>query len=307
MVTVSLQAWPTGDAAAWLDTARQAEHLGFDALTAPDHPGAVAAPFVALAAAAAVTTHLELGSYVTNAGVREPAHVAADVATLDVVSGGRARLGLGAGHTPAEWHAVGRARPDVAGRVARCIVVVGAVQKLLAGEEVSADGPVRLTGARLEAPRPVRQPVPLTIGTSNSALLRYAGAHADVVGLSGLGRTLPDGHQHDVRWSPAEVDAQVALVASGATGRDVPPTLEALVQQVTVTNDAGSVAAELAEEIGARPDDLLAVPYVLIGTEEEIVDAVREHRRRWGISRYVVRRDAMAAVGRLLPRLAALT
>ncbi|MCK6212251.1 LLM class flavin-dependent oxidoreductase [Georgenia sp. EYE_87] len=51
------------------------------------------------------------GSYVTNGGVREPQHIAADVATLDVVSGGRARLGLGAGHTPAEWRAVGRCSP----------------------------------------------------------------------------------------------------------------------------------------------------------------------------------------------------
>ncbi|WP_127128463.1 LLM class flavin-dependent oxidoreductase [Georgenia sp. SYP-B2076] len=305
MATVSLQAWPTGDAAAWFDTARRAEELGFDALTAPDHPGAVAAPFVALAAAAAVTTRLGLGSYVTNGGVREPAHIAADVATLDVVSGGRARLGLGAGHTPAEWRAVGRERPDVAGRVARCIAVVEGVRALLAGEEVTADGPVRLHGARLHAPRPVQR-IPLTIGTSNSALLRYAGAHADVVGLSGLGRTLPDGHQHAVRWTPAEVDAQASLVAEGAAGRDRPPALEALVQQVTVTDDAGAVAAELAERAGARAEDLLAVPYVLLGTEDEIVDAVREHRRRWGITRYVVRQEAMEAVGGLLPRLAAI-
>ncbi|MCM0677447.1 LLM class flavin-dependent oxidoreductase, partial [Micromonospora phytophila] len=100
MVTFSLQATPS-DAASWLDLARRAEAAGFDALLAADHPGAVTSPFVALAAAGAVTTTLNLGSYVSNAGVREPILLATDVATLDVVSGGRARLGLGAGHTPA--------------------------------------------------------------------------------------------------------------------------------------------------------------------------------------------------------------
>lgn len=101
MVSVSLQAQPV-DARSWLDVARRAETLGLDALLVPDHPGATVAPFVALGAAAAVTERIGLGSNVTNGGVRESIHIAADVATLDLVSGGRARLGLGAGHTPAE-------------------------------------------------------------------------------------------------------------------------------------------------------------------------------------------------------------
>jgi alkanesulfonate monooxygenase SsuD/methylene tetrahydromethanopterin reductase-like flavin-dependent oxidoreductase (luciferase family) len=109
MATFSLQAVP-GDAAEWLDTARRAEAGGFDTLLTADHPGSCAAPFVALAAAAAVTSRIRPGSYVSNAGVREPMLLAADVATLDVVSGGRAVLGLGAGHPPAA--ALGRcARP----------------------------------------------------------------------------------------------------------------------------------------------------------------------------------------------------
>ena len=96
---LSLQARPR-DARSWLQLAQRCEESGFDALLAADHPGSSASPFVALAAAAAVTSTLGLGSYVSNTGVREPVLLAADVATLDVVSDGRARLGLGAGHTP---------------------------------------------------------------------------------------------------------------------------------------------------------------------------------------------------------------
>ncbi|WBB67161.1 LLM class flavin-dependent oxidoreductase [Micromonospora sp. WMMD812] len=305
MVTFSLQASPA-DAAGWAALARRAESVGFDALFTADHPGVVTSPFVALAAAAAVTSTIGLGSYVSNAGVREPMLLAADVATLDLVSNGRARLGIGAGHTPAEWRAVGRERPDVAGRVRRCIAVAQATRALLDGEEVTVDtSDLVVHGARLEKPRPVQRRIPLTVGTANSRLLRWAGAYADVVGLAGLGRTLPDGYAHEVRWRAADIEAQLAEVAAGAEGRDAPPELEALVQKVVVTDDAEAAAAETAEDTGLTVAELLATPFVLIGTEDEIVAAVAAHRRRWGVTRYVVRRDALDSLGTFLPRLTA--
>ena len=125
----------------------------YDALLAADHPGTGASPFVALAAAATVTERLGLGSYVSHAGIREPLLLASDVATLDLVSNGRARLALGAGHTPAEWAMLGMERPDVAGRVRRFVAVAEACRALLAGETVTSTGPeLRVHQARLAAP-----------------------------------------------------------------------------------------------------------------------------------------------------------
>ena len=66
-------------------------------------------------------------------------------------------------------------------------------------------------------------------------MLRWAGAHADVVGLSGLGRTLPDGYAHEVRWREADIEAQLDRGRAGGPGRAEPPVLEALVQHVVVT------------------------------------------------------------------------
>jgi probable F420-dependent oxidoreductase len=296
MATFSLQVVPQ-DAAEWLDTARRAEAAGFDTLLIPDHPGSCASPFVALAAAAAVTTTIKLGSYVSNAGVREPILLAADVATLDVVSGGRAVLGLGAGHTPAEWAAIGRTRPDVRGRVDHCIAVAEATRRLLAGEDVTVETPtLRIRGARLAEPRPVQQRVPLIIGGNNHRLLGWAARHADVVGLSGLGRTLEDGHAHEVRWGLDVIDAQIETLGGAV--------LEALVQHVEITDDAATALADVAARTGLSVDELRQVPYVLVGTADEIVAAVREHRRRWGITRYAVRRPALDALGPLLPDLA---
>lgn len=76
------------------------EGAAFDGLYVSDHPGTGPAPFVALAAAVAVTERIQLGTCVLNAGVWDPVALASEVATLDVVSGGRAVLGVGAGHTP---------------------------------------------------------------------------------------------------------------------------------------------------------------------------------------------------------------
>ncbi|MFG1722403.1 LLM class flavin-dependent oxidoreductase [Micromonospora chalcea] len=304
MATFSVQAHPT-DAASWTELARTVEAAGFDALFAADHPGDCASPFVALAAAGAVTSTLGLGSYVSNAAVREPILLAADVATLDVVSGGRARLGLGAGHTPAEWRAVGRERPDVAGRVRRCVAVAEAVRALLAGETVTVDTEeLTAYAAHLKEPRPVQDRIPLTVGTANSALLRWAGAHADVVGLTGFGRTLSDGHRHEVRWRTDQIEAQLAHVAAGAAGRDTPPVLEALVQHVAVTDDAEADAAPLAAKLDLTVDELLATPFALVGTADEIVAAVAGHERRWGVTHFAVRAGAVAPLTPLLPRMA---
>ena len=294
MATFSLQALPA-NATEWLDTARRAEAAGFDTLYTADHPGSCASPYVALAAAAAVTSTIKLGAYVGNAGVREPILLASDVATLDVVSGGRSVLGLGAGHTPAEWAAVGRTRPDVTARIDRCIAVADATRRLLAGEEVTVDRPeLTVTAARLTEPRPVQDRVPLIIGGGNRRLLAWAREHADVIGLSGLGRTLPDGHAHSARWRLDQIDEQVSALA----GRQ----MEALVQHVEITGDAEAALADTARRTGLPVDELRQVPYLLVGTEDEIVASIREHERRWGITRYAVRRPALDALTDVLNR-----
>ena len=48
---------------------------------------------------------------------------------------------------------------------------------------------------------------------SDSRLLRWAGANADIVGLSGFGRTLEDGHRHEARWAGAQIGAGLLIVA----------------------------------------------------------------------------------------------
>jgi probable F420-dependent oxidoreductase len=299
---ISVQAALT-DREAWLDLARRVERDGFRALLSADHPGTSAAPFVALAAAAAVTERIELAPCVANAGLWDPMALAVEVATLDVVSGGRAVLAVGAGHTPQEWTRIGRGYPSAGARVDRLAEVLAATTALLSGDTVTVDGEhVRLDGAVLEAPRPVRTPVPVLVGGSGPRVLRLGGEHADVVGITGLGRTLPDGHQHEVAWSPGDLDRTLTTIRAAAEDADRPvPSIEALVQVVEITDDADAAVAALAAEVpSVSPADLLEAPYVWIGTVEEIRAKV-DRVAALGIDRFVVRAATLDAVTAIFP------
>jgi probable F420-dependent oxidoreductase len=271
------------DAASWRSLAARAETAGFAALLVADHPGLSASPFVALAAAASATSTITLGTYVLNTGVRDPVHVASDVATLDVVSGGRALLGLGAGHTPAEWEVSGLPYPSATTRVDELFRFVERVLVRLQDPEV--------------LPRPVQPRIPLLLGGGNRRLLEYAVAHADIVGLSGLGRTLADGHSHEVRWSTRDVDALAASVRGAAC-------VDVLVQHVEITGDREAATARFVAGVPSLAvEDLLSCPFVLIGTEDEIAAHVLASRERWGIDRFTVRANALDAISGVIDRL----
>lgn len=298
-VRVSVQGRPT-DGPAWQELARDVEARGFEALLVPDHPGSTVAPLVALAAAAAVTDRIRLGTYVINAGAWDPLPLANEVAALDVMSGGRALLGVGAGHTPTEWTAVGRAFPSARERVDRMIELVDATRALLAGDVVSHEGDAFALVDAVVQPRPVQHPIPLLIGGNGGRVLRYAATTADVVGITGLGDTQPDGHTHVVDWSPAGLERILDLVRGTAERAGRAPELDALVQHVEVTDDAAAAAAALAPHVaGATEDDLLRSPFVWIGTVDEIAAELRAHALDEGITRYTVRADTIGDVARI--------
>lgn len=294
-IEFALQAQPKS-LGQWRSLAAGSDAAGFGALVVPDHPGLTASPFVALGAAASVTSRIALGTAVLNCGLRHPIDVASDVATLEVVSDGRALLGLGAGHTPAEWTTRRQRYPSPPERVQRLVEMVETVPRLLAGEVVAFRGQhIHLEEASLEG-RGGRR-VPLLVGGSNRRLLQVAAERADIVELGGTGRTLPDGHFHETRWSEEATDRLVGIVRDAARGAGREPVLSALVQSVAITDDAeAAVAATLRAARDRVPadalpsvDETLRAPYALVGTIEEITVKLAELRARWGFSRYTVR------------------
>ena len=299
-IRFGVQAGLVSDAWDWLELVRKVESFGFDALYVADHPGVTPSPFAALTSAASVTSTLKLGTYVCNAGVRDPVMLASDAATVDVLSNGRLVLGLGAGHTPVEWTMHGRDYPSPVARVGRLAEMVEIVTRLLAGEVVTYDGQyVRTDSAYLLAPRPVQPKIPVLVGGNGKQLLRLTASCADVISLTGLGRTLEDGHRHTAVWSPQSIDERVALLHEVVGVRDV--VFDALVQHVEVTDDRVAAAERVARAVpGLTPAHVLAAPYALIGTVEQLVEELARHRERWGFASYVVRADVIDAIAPLL-------
>lgn len=176
----------------WPDLTRAivaAEEAGLDSLWCSDH---LLAPtgdlhdstfeaWSALAAAAALTSHISVGTLVNALGFRNVGLLAKLASTLDHISGGRAVLGLGAGWLEAEYVAHGMAFGPVGARIDALGEAIPLIRSLHAGEIVTYESPrYRLSAAR-QSPRPVRGRVPILIGgEGRHKTLRLVAQHADL-------------------------------------------------------------------------------------------------------------------------------
>jgi alkanesulfonate monooxygenase SsuD/methylene tetrahydromethanopterin reductase-like flavin-dependent oxidoreductase (luciferase family) len=186
-----------------------------------------------LAAVAAATTKLDLGVLATSVVYRNPALLAKMITTLDVLSGGRAILGIGAGHprTQAEAESYGYRFPPVGTRMEMLEHALEVIRPMT--------GPEPAGGAPPNWPRPLRAggiPV-LVAGSGEQRLLRIAARHADMINLS-----LPSGDS--LTRIPHKLD--VLRQHCATVGRDP--------AQVTVTYKATMAVAESPEQARAAWD-----------------------------------------------------
>jgi alkanesulfonate monooxygenase SsuD/methylene tetrahydromethanopterin reductase-like flavin-dependent oxidoreductase (luciferase family) len=120
--------------------ARRAEELGYHALVVPDHLLGRLSPIVAMASVAAATTVLRVSAFVMNNDLRHPAVVAADLASIDVLSGGRLDVAIGAGWNRPEYDAIGLRFDPPPVRRARLAESVAILKQIFAGEPFSFAG-----------------------------------------------------------------------------------------------------------------------------------------------------------------------
>ncbi len=302
----SLQAVEAGSRREWHELVRRVDDAGFDLLVTADHLGGCLSPLLPLATAAEVSDRLRLGVMVLNNDFHHPSLLARSAATLDLLSDGRVELGLGAGHARPEYDRAGLTFDPAGVRVARLEEAVIVLRRLLEGDTVTFTGAHhRLVEERCD-PRPIQPRVPLLVGGGGRRVHGVAARHADAVGFTGLGRTLEDGQRHDPSgFRPDQVDGDVAAVRTAAGGRSSPLERQVLVQAVVVTDDARGTAEQIstARLPSLSPEDVLATPYLMVGSVATLVDRLVEQRERWGFSHYTVRPDAL---GQLEPVIAAL-
>ncbi|MBL0887583.1 TIGR03621 family F420-dependent LLM class oxidoreductase [Myceligenerans indicum] len=264
-------------ATAWTDHARAVERLGYDTLVMPDNVSRGLAVFPALAAAAAATSRLRLGTYVLANDVRHPVMVAKESLALAALSDGRFELGLGAGRPAAQADnaMLGLPFDDGAVRVSRLAESIGLIRRLLDGETVTHDGEhYAVTGATVTADGAAARPVPLMIAAGAPRMLRLAGEVADTVALA----VPPDAAGED---AAAKVDR-----VRSAAGRHV----EANVNLMAV---GGQVPWFLRGRLDAEALAAAGSPAAVSGSPQEMADELRARRERWGLSYYLVSDELM--------------
>src|SRR5579859_1368637 len=173
-------------AAEWVDKAQRAESLGYATLVIPDNLQYTLAPLPALAMVAAATRTLRIGTYVLANDLRNPVLLAKDTATLDLLSGGRFELGLGAGRpdAAAENRMLGLPFDSGAVRVARLAESIGIVKTLLAGQRVSTSGAYYEIADAEVSPRGVQHArLPILVAGSGRQMLGLAAREADIIAI----------------------------------------------------------------------------------------------------------------------------
>ena len=268
--------------------AREAEAAGFDVVHSWDHVVDGWSPLAPLLAVALATERVRVCPLVLNNDFHHPVHLARELASIDHLSGGRLELGTGAGHSLPEYTAIGSPFDPPRVRKARLAEAVEILRRLLDGETVTCDGEhYRLDDVRTQ--RSMQEHLPFLVGVNGAAALTHAAQHADIVGLTMLGRTLPDGNRHAVRWESERLDSVVAHVREQAGAR-WPLELQVLVQVVEITDDRVAAAERLAASSeGLSVEDALATPFLALGTHDEIAEQYMAARARWGISYLTVR------------------
>jgi probable F420-dependent oxidoreductase len=276
---------PTG----WRELAHSIEDLGYATLHVSDHVRDGLAPLPALAVAAEATTTLRVGPLVLANDLRNPVVAAKELATLDVLSGGRLEWGMGAGWVPRDFEATDIPMDPGRERVARLVTSIARMQAWF------AEG----------APSPVQRPhPPLLVGGAQRGVLSLAAREADVVGIgpSLLARSIFGGPPE---CSPTEaLDRQVGWLEAAAPERIEVVERHVVAFPAVVTDDARGRAASVGETLDWTVDDVLSAPHVLIGSVDALCDALVERRERWGISYVTVQAAAARAFAPVVARLA---
>lgn len=268
----------------WREKARKAEDLGFDVFSVADHIRQTFQPLVALAVAAEATSRIRLGTMVLNNDFRHPILLAREAATLDVLSGGRLELGIGAGHSGDEYREAGITFDPAKVRVARLGEAVQVVKQLWAGGETSFHGEHYSIAKHTSFPAPLQQVIPLAIGGNGRGLLELAAREADIIGLTGFfpgedgrGRTFP-------HFTFDTIGDRIELLRRAAGPRFDEIELNVLVQGVE-TEKPRERAEEWAVGFpGFTADEVLRSPFVLFGGVDELVEKLFAYRERFGIS-----------------------
>jgi probable F420-dependent oxidoreductase len=275
----------------WLEHVRHVESLGFSTLFLPDHFSNQWDPTATMAATAAATQRLRVGTLVYDVDFRHPIVFAKQAATLHLLSGGRHEFGIGAGWMETDYQSAGIAYDSPGTRIQRLDEALQIIRAMWSESGTSFSGEhYQIRDVPQAAPLKNGERPPILIGGGGRRILRLAGRHADIVGIN------PSMHEGRITGetaadlAPERMQQKLDWVREGAeaAGRS-PDSIEfnALTFVVAITDDPSGIRGALAHGSGMSEEQIAACPLFLTGSAQEIRDRLEERREALGIS-YVV-------------------
>ena len=282
-----VQANGAASAAEWRDLARRAEAAGYDALTMPDHFTEQLAPVPALMAAADATERLRIGALVWDNDYKHPVVLAKELATMDVLSGGRLEIGIGAGWMQTDYDQAGIPYDPAPVRIDRMIEGIEVVRGCMAPGPFSFSGRHYTITGYDGLPKPLSRP-PLLVGGGGPRMLRYAAQEADIVGVNPVLTSGRIDASTISSMSAEEVDAKVAVVHEAAGDRLARIEMNIRAFLVAIAPDAAAATAGVAGMVGVPESMVAASPFALVGPPAKLVEDLLARRERWGFSYVIV-------------------
>jgi probable F420-dependent oxidoreductase len=287
-----------------VETAEIAEQRGFSSIALNDHFNSTVAPLLGLQAMAAATSHIRVTTAVLNQDLRHPAVLAKELATLDVLCGGRLEVGLGAGWVHADYEQSGipfHAAPSRIGRLQETVDIL---------KQLFVEGPCTFAGKHFSitdldgTPKPV-QPggPPILIGGGGRKILTMAARRADIIQVLGQAFGTQGAVVDDL--SSFHFDAfeeRIGWIAEAAGGRFEDIELSLMLVFVAITDDVERAATGFLDflsatvsrygggvgDVDVRLKTLIESPVVAIGSIDAICDKLRTVRDSLGVSYFTV-------------------
>jgi probable F420-dependent oxidoreductase len=289
----------------YVSAVRRAEDLGYDLVLCSDHLDLSGrhftrfAPIPALTAAALSAPRVRIGTAVLNQDLRHPAVLAREAASLDVLSGGRLELGLGAGWLESDYRAAGIPFDPIGERIRRLAEYVQVVKGVIAQPTFSFRGEFFTIDSMVGEPPPVQRPhPPVMIGAVGPRMLALAAREANIVSINML-RLADSG--------AAALAERISWIREAAGDRFDSLELQLPIAVAPPSDRGPTQAIEDAASSGdpffsrivaiAEIDHLAASPFVLTGPPTQIAERLNALAEGHGIGAVMVPMPHMEALG----------
>jgi probable F420-dependent oxidoreductase len=296
----------------WRDEIQRIEDIGFSSVSVSEHfvGGWAMDPLAAMLAAADASERLRVLSLVLLNDLRHPAALHRAAASVDVLSGGRLELGLGAGWSEDDYVALGLRFDPPSIRIDRLAESLEVIDRLFGDGDVTFEG-VHYQVRRLAGlPKAVQRPrPPLLVGGGGRRILELAARTADIIGVHAA---LTSGHLGPdtvADFSAERMATKVDWIRAALTEAGREPDAIELQFSVYLCQIDGHRRAHdrtvstFAEQLAVHPDLVADSPSVLLGSVDACADLLVERRARYGFS-YLRLSDEIDSVAPLVHRLA---